>query len=392
MRIGIVTYVRTDNYGAELQGYALQRKLNLLGYDAEVLDIDKKDIDATTFREMARKAIIRRIKANPLKGCAEILSIIIRMLKSRYIHTQEAVKRNRQEARESAFREFWKNEITHSGHIKHQVLEEFVKTNGYKALIAGSDQIWNYTRTSCLDPYFLMFAPKGVKKISYAASFSVSKIPDLRKEEYKRLINNIDCISVRENEGEYIVNELTGREAHVVLDPTLLLEKEEWMKVASCRINVNEPYLLTYSLNNSKSYWKIVNEYAKKHNLKIINLRHDFDDKKNPDYQTDVFDAGPREFLHLLANATLVITNSFHGTIFSINFRVPFICILNRISETNSRVESILKNLDLSNRMMYDDDPDFGKSMRIDFRSARQKLEEDKEKSLKFLKDSLGDA
>lgn len=388
MKIGVVTYVRTDNYGAELQGYALQHKLNMMGYDAEVLDIDKVEIDSATFREMAIKAIVKRIKRNPVSGLASVVYIAYNILKNK-VMGGGAVTLLRRSQRESAFEEFWQNAIRHSEYIPIDELQNSELTKGYDALIAGSDQIWNYTRTSFLDPYFLTFAPEGTRKISYAASFSISNIPESRREQYCKLINNIDHISVREAEGVEIVRRLTGRHSELVLDPTLLLGKEEWLKVASDRIKIDEPYILTYSLNSSKAYWKIVTGYAKRYGLKIVNLRHDFRDNKIPAYQIDVFDAGPREFLYLIAHASLVITNSFHGTIFSINFNVPFLTVLNKVSETNSRIQSILNRLGLNERLMYDDNVDLNRPVSLDYTSANVALRSEIEKSLMFLGKNL---
>lgn len=379
-KVGIATYVRTDNYGAELQGYALQRKLNLLGFDAEVLDIDKVEIDAATFREMAFAAIIKRLRQNPINGFLSVFKIAFRMLGRRKMTEKE---RNRKDRREKAFAEFWENGIKHTEYIPLDKLSEVAEK--YDALIAGSDQIWNYTRTSYLDPYFLSFAAENTVKLSYAASFSVSHIPVSRKEKYQKLINNIDHISVRERAGVNIVKQLTGRDAELVVDPTLLLDKKEWLKISSDRIKFDQPYILTYSLNSSKGYWKVVKGYAKKYGLKIVNLRHDFDDQKLLDNQVDIFDAGPREFVYLLANARMVITNSFHGTIFSINFRVPFLSVISRISETNSRILSVLEELNLQDRLMYDDKIDLDRSVSVDFTKSNEILEAKKGRSLEFL-------
>lgn len=379
-KVGIATYVRTDNYGAELQGYALQRKLNLLGFDAEILDIDKVEIDAATFREMAFAAIIKRLRQNPINGFLSVFKIAFRMLGRRKMTEKE---RNRKDRREKAFAEFWENGIKHTEYIPLDKLSEAAEK--YDALIAGSDQIWNYTRTSYLDPYFLSFAAENTVKLSYAASFSVSHIPVSRKEKYQKLINNIDHISVRERAGVNIVKQLTGRDAELVVDPTLLLDKKEWLKISSDRIKFDQPYILTYSLNSSNGYWEVVKGYAKKYGLKIVNLRHDFDDQKLPDNQVDIFDAGPREFVYLLANARMVITNSFHGTIFSINFGVPFLSVINRISETNSRILSVLEELNLQDRLMYDDKIDLDRSVSVDFTKSNEILEAKKGRSLEFL-------
>ncbi len=382
-RVGIVTYVRTDNYGAELQGYALQHKINMMGgFEAEVLDIDHVGMDKKTYREMIVRGILSRLKHNPAKGIADIVSIAFKMFRNKNL----TVNANKT-LREAAFSEFWDNAITHSKHIDVDRIS--TETGKYDVLIAGSDQIWNYLRTSNLAVYFLNFSSSKQIKFSYAASFSISKIPTKRKKEYTDLINQLPSISVREQQGAEIIRELTNREVEVVLDPTLLLDKEEWLKIASDRIDIKGPYILTYSLSSSKGYWEIIHGYAQKYGLKVINLRHDFIENRIPPYQIDIFDAGPREFIHLLAKAELVITNSFHGTIFSINFNVPFISVINRLSETNSRILSILENIGLENRLQYDDDTSLIKPLEMDFCEANARLEHLKSKSLEFLKSNL---
>lgn len=128
-----------------------------MGHEAEVLDIDKKDIDSATFREMAKAAIIKRLKRNPIDGIRQIFSIGFHMITGRLLRrTPSYIEQSRQTSRENAFKEFWENAINHSEHIPLENLDSTPME--YEALIAGSDQIWNYTRTSYLNPYFLTFA------------------------------------------------------------------------------------------------------------------------------------------------------------------------------------------------------------------------------------------
>lgn len=387
IKIGIMTYIRTDNYGAELQGYALQQKLNMMGFHAECINVDKVPIDAKTFRQMAIKAIVNRFKNDPVQAVPQVLSLVYKIIIGK-LNKKE--KTYLQSDRENAFEEFFNNAIRHT---QHYTLEELYNAEtDYSVLIAGSDQIWNYTRTSYLDPYFLTFAKRNQIKISYAASFSVSVIPKDKHVQYAKLLQNIDYVSVRENQGLELVKQIGGRKAVQVLDPTLLLGKNEWLQIASNKFVFDFPYILSYSLNTSNNYWKIAYSYARKNGLKIINLRHSFEKEKIPDCRMDIFDAGPREFIYLLANASMVITNSFHGTIFSINFNVPFVAVLNQISETNSRIFSILDKLSLNDRCVYDsqscaDSPSFDMS----FSSANSILDIERKKSINFLLESIGE-
>lgn len=351
LKIGIITCLRTDNYGAELQAYALQKKLNLSGFDAECINFKKIDMDSKKMKDLILQALFQRLKKNPLTGFLSFICLVFDIMKKRLFTEQDFSEKKA--ARNAVFAEFFQNTIRHSKEYDRESL--YKEKLHYDVLIAGSDQIWNYQRTAFLEPFFLSFnTTPGPRKISYAASIGLDSLPKDRQEEYRNRLKHFDAISVREEQAVKLLQPLCEQKVTEVLDPTFLLNKDEWNNVASDRIHFDFPYILSYSLNSSRGYHHFLLAYARKHNLKILNLRHDFTKSEEAEI-IDIFDAGPREFISLVQKAKIVITNSFHGTIFSINFHVPFISVLNPYSMTNSRILSITQQLGCSERVVFED-------------------------------------
>lgn len=387
MKIGIVTYVKCDNYGAELQAYALQWKLNKLGYNAEVIDLQKIEKDLASNASSVIPAIVNRFKLLGWKAPWSIFKLIINVLKRKLTaqKNEDNIK-----AKHKLFIDFFENNIKHS--TKHYTINEIRKVTGldYDVYIAGSDQIWNYMHTDDLDVYFLKFAKKfKAKRMSYAASISVSHIPESKQELYKRLVSNIQYLSVRELQGAKIIKELTGRNAEVVLDPTLLINSHEWKENVAQAPDIKEKYVLIYTLSGS-SYIKRLSQYiANKLNCRIVDMRIDFQ-KNKEDNTITRYDLGPREWVGLLSKAEYVITDSFHGTAFSINFNKPFTTLVNPVSNMNSRVLSILEITKLTDRIIYDDGKNtMPQNLSIDYTPVNQIIEEWRTKSINFIHKSL---
>lgn len=231
-------------------------------------------------------------------------------------------------------------------------------TDFFDEFLVGSDQMWSPSGLST-NFYNLMFVPEGKKKVSYASSFGVSKIPYYQKKKTAEFLKRIDYLSVREDTGAKIIKKLTGRDAMVVIDPTLLLTAEEWDdfsgKIPVCK----EKYIFAYFLGSNLKFRKLVLELQKKTGLKIITLRH-LDEYVPQDEQFGdefPYDLRPEGFVNLVKNAEYVCTDSFHGTVFSSLFHRQFIvfpryCETSSISK-NSRISSLLKNLGLECRL-YD--------------------------------------
>ena len=260
----------------------------------------------------------------------------------------------------------------------------------YDCFVSGSDQVWNpdwadYT----YEKTFLRFCRKE-KRVAYAASFGVDSIPEKWIDKYKTGLSEFQYLSVRENKAVEIVEELIGKTCERVLDPTMLLDKDEWDRIAivppQC---MNKNYILTYFLGGrSDAVNKDILEYARKYDCHVINLL----DLNDPNYFV-----GPDKFVGLISKAKLVLTDSFHATVFSIIYERTFV-VYNRKgigSKMGSRLSSLLDMCDLSGRKreLVDETNLFS----CDFENAKKKIEREKIHSIAFLhkaiegcKDSVG--
>ena len=388
MKIGIVTYVKCDNYGAELQAFALQWKLNSLGYDAEVINLEKRNIDMKRNPDVIMGAIKQRFKQ---EGVFAIVSIVRKFLETKKRITDEDKYKAINENKHKLFENFFENKVRHSE--KYYTLDEISNATDlkYDVYIAGSDQIWNYIHTDRLDVYFLMFANKfKAKKISYAASVSIYDIPKKWRAAYKTYFENIDVLSVRELHGAELVSKYSNKKAEVVLDPTFLLTKEDWVREVANDCGVEGDYLLIYTLSGSPHIRKMAHDIARRLNLKVVNIKSGYSDEPD-DGTINVYEIGPAEWVGLWSKAKYVVTDSFHGTAFSINFNIPFTTLVNPNSMMNSRVLSILKIMNLESRIVYDNLKGDLKpnDIALDFTETNRILKQWKEKSLNFLLHAL---
>lgn len=216
-----------------------------------------------------------------------------------------------------------------------------------------------------------------------------SVIPEGWLDVYKEGLRNLDYVSVREKTAQELLGRISGRSVKWVLDPTLLLNREDWDAVASDSIKIEKPYVFSYSLNSSPRYVRAVRKCADKLGLQVVNVMTSLSGLTDKSF-VNVYGAGPKEFLGLLRNARFVCTNSFHGTAFAINFGIPFLSILNRASGGNSRILSIAAALGLSNRVIMDDASPWEGIGEIDFEGVRAKLDEFRNASGQFLEGALG--
>lgn len=313
---GIITIVGNGNYGNRLQNYALCYALKKLDSEADIHTIWYNSWNKT-IKDIFKKRLIF------LKGKGE---------KKRYNNF-------------SKFTNIYTNP-TNKEYFVNSNLDEL--KNKFDKIIIGSDQIWNYTFFQEKFGYyeFAQFEEKS-KCFSYSASFGLSSIPDEMKKTYQKGLYNLSHISVREEAGAKLVKEITGDNAEVVLDPTMLLTLDEWVSIElQPDFQIPEKYILTYFLGDKKEQQnKEINQLANDYNLKIINL--------NDKEQLNVYCCGPREFIYLFHNAEIIFTDSFHACVFSILFQKPFY-VYNRYTEgmvnMNSRLDTLLGKFDLLNQ------------------------------------------
>ena len=382
-KIGIITILKCNNFGAELQAFATQYVLRQMGYDAEIIDYlyfkhpkFKYTKNAKTTWKRDFKTELKEYLKYQIAG--KLLSSVVSLF----------VKKQRKLS--------YKFDAFHNDNTKlsktYRSIDELYKASmNYDVYIVGSDQVWNPGTGANLAPYFLTFAPKGKKTISYASSFGVSKIPESISEAYKSWINNIDYLSVREDAGVKIINELTGRKATLVLDPTLLLNRKDWVELKGGEFP-QKGYVLIYETYRSEKLYRMASYYAEKNHVKIYRVETKAFFNKKDDQIVNLEECGPADFVKLIENAGLVLTGSFHGTAFSVNMGVPFYSVLKRDRNNNSRITSLLHKLDLENRIIYEDDP-FDKINwdAYDVEKSQKLLQIEREKSLAYLKKSIDD-
>ncbi len=253
----------------------------------------------------------------------------------------------------------------------------------------GSDQTWNSTwNDGVLPELFLSFVPDNKKKIAYAASFGKKRLDKDEIERTKKLISRYHAISVRESSAVDIIKGL-GFNAQLVLDPTLQVSRDFWISKFNIKVNKEKsPYVLIYQLNTNKKFDAYAKEFAKRKGMRLVRfcIRH---------YQmfrdgTPKIVPEVKEFVNLIANASYVITDSFHATAFSINLNTEMICIYP--SEFGGRIESILNLTSLQSRHLTSyDDFSFVDANKIDFAPVNKILEKERAKGYEFLTNALND-
>lgn len=381
IRIGIITILKCNNFGAELQAYATQRKLQQMGYDAEIIDYLYYKHPDFKFTKHAKTPWKKRWKTNFVEYVKyQIIGKILATVGPLFFYQQKVLDRK--------FKSF---------HFKHTKLsatyksidELYTSKMNYDVYMVGSDQVWNPGTGVNLSPYFLTFAPKEAKKVSYASSFGVARIPESYRNTYIEWINNINNLSVREDAGCSIIKELTGRDSTVVLDPTLLLTKDEWEDLYKGP-NTDSGYVLIYETYQSNKLLQMAYHYAERRKVRVYRIQTKAILNKKDEGVINLEDCGPEDFVRWIANAGLVLTGSFHGTAFSVNMGVPFYSILLRGRDNNSRITNLLAKLELEDRIVYEDDPFEQISWNTyDVASVQKHLQAERERSLKYLKDSI---
>ncbi len=388
-KVGIATMFGGANYGNILQNYAVEQLIRDCGYNPYTLqNLTKVGFIDYSWREMSLskklcptyiKAYIRVMLENKF-GCKNDRDFTLKNL-LKYKKNIDDYKT----ALESRFKRFdnFRNEYLNvdSTPITAQWYDK-VNIDTFTAFVCGSDQVWNpyYKTTSSVD--FLQFAPP-YKRIALSPSFGVSKIPDARKKDYTDWISKIPYLSVRENAGAEIIKELTGKDATVLIDPTLCITADKWLSLAKePKHKPKKDFVFCYFLGNkSKKYCRYIEKYAKQNNYEIVNVCDVFDLR--------YYDCDPNEFLWLLSHAKAVFTDSFHGMAFSINLQVPFVVFdrVERGSSMSSRIATILKKTELDYRhylkVSFDD------VEKVDFSRSEEVLKSEREKEIEFLQNAL---
>ena len=313
--VGIITIHYVDNLGGALLAFALQDSVDRMGYNCHVIDYDPTPIPSRV-RYLAI-LIIPRVLRIPiyLRDFQYYFGLLVKshgsVLPPMHIHRSVGIRKTR-------FDEFRRKYIKLSEQ-HYNSSESLLKSPPEDhAYICGSDQIWN--PFICKEPaqakndpaYFLSFTTES-KRISYAPSIALPSIPENFREEMTEMLQGIPYLSSREKHGVEIIKELTGRDAEVVVDPTLLLNSGQWNQIAA-EPAIKGPYILCYFLGDGLEYRNFAEQLHKKTGLRLIVISQRLHDLESLD-TINCSNAGPAEFLGLVKNASCVCTDSYHGTI-----------------------------------------------------------------------------
>lgn len=375
-KVGIITIVKVNNYGAELQALATQKAVENLGYYAEIIDYP--------FYKNARHKSTKRSKplfSMPLK------KRVAEWLYPRIYKWQQKLRKNEiAERRAARFAEFHKANTIFSREYRTAESLQCADMD-YDVYIVGSDQVWNPNNYTSLDPYFLKFAPKDKIRMSYASSIGVSQLPERTKHYYSEALRGLDAVSVREENAVKLVKDISGVEAQWVLDPTLLLPGTEWLKIGKKVENVPRRYVLLYEITPSLYLKRLALKVAGDLKIRVVRICREAVRQESDDEIVNIMDAGPAEFIWLLGNAEMVLTNSFHGTAFSINMQRNFYTVAPARKQNNSRQKSLLKLVGLEDRLIIEEAPMPGiEGYDINFEKVNTLLEVARNRSMNYLR------
>lgn len=361
MKIGIISfYYNSENYGANLQAYALCEVLKSFNIDAEQVSY----CDNTIIKKIASNLLIRKRSSKRLIGLNK---------------RKNAIKR---------FRE----SIPHSKVYYRNTIE---KANAhYDGFIVGSDQVWNpswLTRA-----YTLEFADANKLKVSYAASIGKNTLTEEEKRVFKKILEHFDYISVREPESIELLSGLTQKSVSWALDPTMIIGKDSWDAICAPKL-IDEDYMFCYFLKDNQKTRDVASDYANKHQLKIVTIPHlsyiyrKCDDGFG-DYQ--LYDIDPTDFISLIRYAKYVFTDSFHAAVFSHLYKREFVVFSQTGQQSMVRMNSLTEMFGTQERHIFDDEKfrtEIIESLKpIDYTKPNERYNRMKEQSINFIKHAIG--
>ena len=347
MKISILTFPKAINYGTALQAAALKKKLETYGNEVYFLEHNCDEIEKTNSVFDFREAL------NPKYSLAHLCNL------------SAALKRRKN------FKSFQQKYMTFSDDAP----------DSFDFVVAGSDQIWNYNLTKDDWFYFLNYKKQHSKKVAYAGSFGLSSLADDKKATIKECLLDFDYLSVREKTAQEIVAEF-GIKSEIVLDPTLLLTPDEWQNFYDKDLN-SDGYIYVYTVFNSPSLWEFAYKLSEKTGKKIKTIRYSKLHKPNAEC---CFSAGPDDWLSHISGADYIVTNSFHGVAFSINFNKQFFYELPpEKSGVGSRLSDITARYGLCDREIKVADV----NRLIDYTNTNKLLADDRLASEKFIENFL---
>ena len=382
--IGLIIAFKHTNYGAQLQAFATQRVIEMLGYDTKIIVCQEKNPLLThTFGSGFLHHLINSF-------------ISKRKLKKTRLNISDEVYLNNRKFRKLASEQFIKNKlkgITYYNSYRKMTQE----VQSMCAVLIGSDQMWPpgfcYRKIDSLD-----FVPVGVKKISYATSLGVSEYPKYCRKMSGKIWQRMDCLSVREKQGANIIQSICGDiPVEVVIDPTYLLSKQQWEEAIPNKKMSEKKYVFCYFLGNDDNSKQCARHFADINGWELVSVLSDESYSPYDQQYADklVQGASPEDFINWIRGAEYIFTDSFHGLAFSVINEKQFYVFYRKRTDVklnrNSRIDNILFLWQLEDRMLTDINLDWKtfKNNRIDYNYVTAKVQAEREHSLTFLKQTL---
>lgn len=325
-KIGVIThYYNSKNYGGVLQAYALCRYLNKCGYNAEQIQFDKER-----------------------KNLRHLFGVVYRNVKNLYKKKKykeiymEIIDRNKK------FSEFRTEKIPHSEEVYSQKkLKKLAKK--YDLFITGSDQVWH--PDAVCDAYLLDFDIQNIKKIAYAASIAKETLTEQECVRYQKALEDFQAISVREKNAIDLIQPIVPVTVKWTVDPVFLLRKEEWESLTK-GLAYKKPYVFCYFLGNDKDVRNLAEQYTERKNLELKEIAHINGEVCINDLKFDaehLIDVSPVEFINLIQNAEMILTDSFHAMVFSLIFQKQFVVFERSVPVSmGSRMQSLADLFDVN--------------------------------------------
>lgn len=371
LKAGIITFASAHNYGALLQAYAMQKYLSNVGIEAHVINYRPKEID-----NVYKIYKIKRTKSFPLRVIRKTLKIA--KMKVKYKWKVEKYEN---------FENFINNRLKTTEPYKNlaQIKNAYID---YDILIAGSDQIWNTDLTKGFKPaYFLEFGKKDAIRIAYAGSLGREDIDKRYILFYRRYLKNFDYISVREKSMVPIFQELTNKEVVQVLDPTLLLKRDDYEELKRESKYKDNKYIYVHFIGRDEKVIEIADKISADLNIPIL---HNYPKEIFKNELSCHYNESPEQIIDTVKNAEVVVTNSFHLTVLSIIYHKKFITIPH--AKRPERMKNLLGILDLEDHLIEDVRimPNLER-LQINYEKVETLLEKERNKSIEFLQKALFD-
>lgn len=362
-KIGIITFHHSLNCGAVLQAWALQTYLCKLGFDAEIINYGKIGWSSRYY-----------FKCDSLRHLLGSIYNDVRILFRTFVI-------------ESYRRWLYRCFMRRCMRLRESVAKCNINVKNYTHLIVGSDQVWHPVINEGDDTYFLANVPDGVKRISYAPSFGVDEFDLELERKMAGWLAKFDALSVRERQGAVIVKRLCGRDATVVCDPTLLLKRADYETIErEPRFGLPKKYIAVYTVCGHPWAEKAALELGEKMKLPVVHLPGgQLARWYLPGKSKRVTALGPAEWLWFVHHADYVVTNSFHGTVFSLMFHKPFTVALNG-KASDARMLSLLEGVELGDLIGHVDRVD---GIEVDWKNVDMGVRRMAENGKRYLEEAL---